>query len=275
MGLQEDVIRKVARFLIDNAGASIENRIRLVTTLAEEILSDITEAGGDRDRLCVWKMRHPELMKKSDASLYTISDVLADFIMDIDQVAERAAEYPVSNAERSYREEAKRNKKEKSLILDEDESDAESGWPKAFKPGCVSESALTLDNPVERTLFGERRDMSAEELASELSAIQRKPAKFIRRYADGNAWNRQDSIRRRTAENVAEAIERLELRRVRSCTVCGNGFYVHSRRVGGQKICDVMPHPRKKTVTFCQYEQDKALSRRRSQRKRARQKLSS
>ncbi|MNW56148.1 hypothetical protein D3C74_338520 [compost metagenome] len=83
---------------------------------------------------------------------------------------------------------------------------------------------------------------------------------FVLKYADGSAWSREDSIKRRTTENVRQAIERIDIRRVRMCEVCGNAFYSHSAQPGRVKMCDIMVHPQHKKKYFCQVERNRTLA---------------
>lgn len=266
MSLKSDITKRVAEFVIENKRVARDERPELVRILTEEIVLQIVEAGGDRDRLGVWEMRHPDLLKKKGARMYSIADVLADYIMDIDQVDEHYAEYPVYNAEKEYRDNKEREKTEVSLILDKESEGNDGGeWPAKKAKGVISENSITHNNSIEDVLF-DGISMSAKELAANLTQIKKRPDAFIRRYADGSAWNRTNDSKRRTPINVRHAIERIELRRVRKCVVCGNGFYSHSKQPGRQNACDVMNHPKNKKMSVCQHTRDRMLSRERNRR---------
>lgn len=265
MSLKSDITKRVAKFIIENKHATRNERAELVRVLTEEILGQIVEAGGDRDRLSIWMMRHPDLLKKN-ARMYSVADVLADFIMDIDQVDEHYAEYPVYNAEKEYRDNKEREQLEMSLILDKESEGNDGGeWPTKKAKGVISENSITPDNSIEDVLFDDS-SMSAKELAAKLTRIKERPDAFIRKYADGSAWNRTNGSKRRTPINVRHAIERIEVRRVRECIVCGNGFYSHSKQPGRQNTCDVMNHPKNKKMSVCQHTRDRMLSRERNRR---------
>jgi hypothetical protein len=258
--IKQRTIQHVSRFVVANKDVPREWRSELVRKLTEEITAEIIEAGGSHDRLWTWTMRHPALMKKEGAQLHTIADVLADFILNVDQVAERTAEYPIYNAEREYRDANARKQREVSLLLDEDRADDTGDWPQPTRIGTVSEDAFNEGNPVESALFDEPLGMAGETLSAELVRLKAKPTPFIRRYADGGPWNRANTGTRRTPENVLRAINNIELRRVKECIVCGNGFYSHSKQPGRQKVCDVMPHPQNTVLTFCQHVRDRLLA---------------
>lgn len=249
---RQDIYDKVQVFLVDNAAAPSAWRAGLVRTLTDELEA----AGCDRSRYWTLTMRHPALLRKS-AKRFSIGDILADFIMNVDEVAERSAEYPVHGPEREFREESKRMACESLLRTERAEE---------YAPGTVYEDTFTVNNPVESALFDVPPNMSAEELRGELTAIQRHPDDFIARYADNGAWNREDTVRQRTALEVRAAIVRLDMRRVRVCAVCGNAFYSHKPQYGRVKVCDVMPHRKRRLYSVCEVARDNELARIRKQK---------
>lgn len=243
---RKDIYEKVQKFLVENADAPSVWRAGLVRTLTDEL----DAAGCDHARYWTLTMRHPALLRKS-AKQFSIGDILADFIMNIDEVAERSAEYPVHGPEREYRQEEQRMTRE--LLLRSERAEG-------YAPGTVYEDTFAVSNPVESALFDALPNMTADELRAELTAIQRHPDDFIARYADGSVWNRAESRKWRTPADVREAIERLDMRRIRVCAVCGNAFYSHSPQYGRVKACDVMPHLKRREMSACQVAQDNALA---------------
>ncbi|RED32416.1 hypothetical protein [Paenibacillus sp. VMFN-D1] len=247
---KEDALKRIQKFIIENKDAPTAWRSELVRGLTEELEREgITQA-----LFWLWKMRHPALLRKG-AKPQTIGEILADFILNISEIAERKAEYPVLGPERAYREERKIEACEILLRFERDEHDSDYQ-----PPGTVFEDSFVDGNPVEDQLFSERCDMSAEELTSRLSAIKRWPIAFIGKYANGTEWNRETPNKCRTEGDVAEAIEKLELRRVKVCAVCGNAFYSHSTQPGRVKVCDIIIDLRYKPKSQCQVSRDKALA---------------
>ncbi|NJJ38402.1 hypothetical protein [Paenibacillus apii] len=243
---RQEIYDKVKSFIIEHKDAPTAWRPELVRTLTDELAA----AGCDRSRYWSLTMRHPALLRKS-AKQFSIGDILADYIMNIDEVAERSAEYPVHGPEREYRDANRREAYESLLRTDRGED---------YEPGTVYEDAFNSGNPVESVLFDAAPNMTAEELRGELASIQRSPADFVQRYADGGDWNRRDSEKKRTPANVLDAIQALDLRRVKACIVCGNAFYSHSPQPGRVKVCDIMPHPQQKGKFVCQVTRDNALA---------------
>ncbi|MEC0167476.1 hypothetical protein, partial [Paenibacillus graminis] len=136
-----------------------------------------------------------------------------------------------------------------------------SDCAEGYAPGTVYEDTFTANNPVESALFDAPPNMTADELRGELTAIQRHPDDFIARYADGSAWNRDETVKQRTAVEVRAAVVRLDMRRVRVCAVCGNAFYSHKPQYGRVKVCDVMPHRKRPRFSVCEVARDNELAR--------------
>lgn len=246
---KEDALKKIQNFIIENKDVPTAWRSELVRGLTEELESE----GFEPALYTLWKMKHPALLRKG-ATPQTIGEILADFILNISEVAERKVEYPVLGPERAHRNEKRREARELLIRFErEDDSDYQP-------PGTVYEDAFVDDNPVEDQLFGERCEMSAEELTDRLETIKRSPSAFIGKYADGTEWNRETPDKRRTIGNVAAAINGIDIRRVKMCLVCGNAFYSHSKQPGRVKVCDIIIHLEFKPKTQCQVTRDKALA---------------
>lgn len=243
---RQEIYDKVKAFIIDNKDAPTAWRSELVRKLTDELEA----VGCDRGRYWTLTMRHPALLRKS-AEQFSIGDILADYIMNIDEVEERSAEYPVHGPEREFREEVKRTARESLLRTERGED---------YEPGTVYEDTFNKSKPVEDALFEPCPNMTADELRTELADIQRNSADFVQRYANGSAWNREDTQKKRTPANVRDAVMRLDLRRIRLCTVCGNAFYAHSPQYGRVKVCDVVAHLKRRDMSVCQVARDNALN---------------
>lgn len=171
-----DVLKKIQDFVIQNNEAPTAWRSELVRNLTDELESE----GVTRALYWMWRMRHPSLLRKS-AAYQTIGDILADFIMNVGEVAERLSEYPVRGAEKRYREEVRSNERE--LLLRYDRSDHDSDY---CPRGTIFADSIAMTNSVEDVLFFERTDMTAEELTEMLASTQRDPSDVIEQYADGS-----------------------------------------------------------------------------------------
>ncbi|WP_427052378.1 hypothetical protein [Paenibacillus sp. TC-CSREp1] len=250
MTSKTEVLKKIQEFVIEHKDAPSAWRPELVRQLTDEL----EQGGVQRQLYWMWKMRHPSLLKKS-AAYQTIGDILADFIMNIGEVAEREVEYPVRGAEKAYREEVRSNGREVLLRFERSELNPD------YQPrGTVFEDAIPQTNSVEDVLYGERTDMSEEELTGILTSVKQHPREFIGQYADGSPWNRETVDKRRSAENIGEALARIDMRRVRVCKVCGNAFYSHSAQPGRVKVCDILLHYKQKPKSVCQVERDRLLA---------------
>lgn len=229
-----DAVKKVADFVVKHKDAPRDTRPELVRKFTDKLL----DAGVSNVNLQTWTMKMPALMMKSGPQQFGILEVLAEYILDIDQVAERSEEYPIKNAEREHRDQDRRHKLETSLILD-GEGDSDERMR-----GATYEDSFNSADPVRDELFGGADQLSAEELTKKLRAIKNDPEQFIRKHGRG----------------TVQMLRLLDLSRVRQCEMCGNGFYAHDRR---QVVCNLMPHPHHKSMSFCQYERDKELARER------------
>lgn len=248
MMTRKETYEAVQKFLIENKDTPTAWRAELVRQFTDELF----EKGCPRLAFWTWRMAHPALLRKG-APHQTIGDILADYIMNIREIPERKAEYPVHGPEFEYRGALRRQALESQLLTERpDEGDPEERG--------IYEDTFITDRPVESALFDETVTMAAEHLIGMLSQIKRNPAAFIWKYADGSAWNRSNTVKRRTAENVRAAIEALDMRRVRTCVFCGNAFYSHSKQPGRVKLCDIMVHPQYKKKYFCKVERNRALS---------------
>lgn len=228
---KEAAIRKVIEFLTKHKDAPREARCSLVRQFTDEL---IERDGLTALELQSWTMKHPDLTRKRTAVRHSILEVLADFILDVNMYEERHAEYPIMNAEAELRREAQRKMHEYQIILDEHAE--EYGYEPV--PGAVYEHTFNTGNPVEDALFDdvEHGRMTAEALRDMIRQVKANPEPFVRKYADGSAWNAERPEKRRTKRAVRAAIRTLDERRVRTCRVCKNGFYSRN----GRYVCDLM-----------------------------------
>lgn len=84
----------------------------LRVAIADVVISKLESDGWDRKQLQARKYRHPMTRRKNWRTLYSVVDVLADFIMRPVQKAERKAEHPVMNADAEWYDGKKRRERE-------------------------------------------------------------------------------------------------------------------------------------------------------------------
>nr|WP_236871167.1 hypothetical protein [Brevibacillus laterosporus] len=171
---------------------------------------------------------------------------MADFILGVDMVEERGAEYPITNASKDFRRAKERDDLELYILAD--------GEAKSTRG--VYESAFSVGNSVEDVVFSSEviGDMTAESLRNLVQGLQTDPETFLRKYADGGAWNREQPEKNRTKRAVRAAIRGMDLKKIRTCRVCKNGFYSRN----GRYVCDVVESREKQRISVCDraYEKD-------------------
>ncbi|WP_286884078.1 hypothetical protein [Aneurinibacillus sp. UBA3580] len=242
--MKKNLKNRVGDFWIENNEAMPrEWRSTLVSRFIEELQIE----GVTMDELSAPTIKHPQLIKKSTSMRHSALDILADFIMNIDMIEERKSEYPVLNVEAElYRE-----KKSVSIIFDEQiEYDSDAPMP----PNSIYEHTFNTENPVEEALFSEKVQYSIEELREVIRQVKEDIDHYVVIYADGSDWNAENKEKKRTPENVREAILTLDETKIKMCSECGCAFYSRNAR---QIVCDVMRHPKYKKMTFCAYERNK------------------
>ncbi|MYL53305.1 hypothetical protein GLW08_08130 [Pontibacillus yanchengensis] len=97
--------------------------------------------------------KHPATRKKMRERNYSILDVLADYIISADQVAERRAEYTVYNPDKEYNAlvKPKKDGTELSLLMDgELEADEDDSGIFQAPPYCVLEYDVKPDLPPQK-----------------------------------------------------------------------------------------------------------------------------
>jgi hypothetical protein len=214
--------------------------------LVDQFLADLTAKGVN---LTEPIMRHPKIYRKTFRK-YSILEIMADFLLDVNQVAERSEDYPVWNSEKALREERRQQQNERSIVFDEELEDHQDEYTR-LPPYSVLEHSFNKRNPIEELFFAEPRAETVEELTQLINEVKANEDYYVNKYADPNKpWNQTVTDKKRTAKNVRKAIRALDVTRVRECRVCGGAFYAHDRR---RWICDVQPHPRVKKLSCCEY----------------------
>ncbi|MGG0794377.1 hypothetical protein ABE137_10280 [Brevibacillus laterosporus] len=233
MGItQNQTIQKVIRFLTDHKQAPYDARNELVDAFIRGL--DVSSS-----ELQTLTMRHPDLVRKSSARRYSVLEVLADFILDVGMINERGAEYPITNASKDFRRAKERDKLELFILTDGEPSSARG----------VYETAFSVGNSVEDAVFNDEvaGEMTAESLRKLIRGVQNDPEPFIRKHADGSAWNREQPEKKRTRRAVRATIRGIDLRKIRTCRVCKNGFYSRN----GRYVCDVVESRERRGISVC------------------------
>nr|WP_263327858.1 hypothetical protein [Neobacillus sp. Marseille-Q6967] len=215
------------KFLADHKDAPFEVRKLLVAYFCEEwqFKIDLTKP----------LMPHPYSRKK-DRGLYSVHDILTDYLLDVDQVAERSEEYPVENADKRARRTNKMQKSELSIVFDGEQVGEDYRTP-SFS---IEESALSGRDPIEELFFAESCAETVEELAELISEVKENEVYYVNKYSDETAWNEKQPDKLRTIRNVRTSIRTLNIKRVRECKECGGAFYAHDWR---RHICDAQKYP--------------------------------
>jgi hypothetical protein len=218
---------KIKRFWYSNKHVK-DGRQRSI--LVDALLAELFAAGYTVEQLRQTKIIHPKLARKERLKRYSVLDVLADFILDVDQVAERREDYPVLNAETERRRERERAAIEVPLITYDDAEDDDT-----LKP-----NEPVLANSVEDVLF-KTKDVTVDELKALIREVKENPDRYVWRFSKRTG---------REPREVMRLIKRLDESRVKECVVCGGSFYAHDRR---RQVCDLIPHPVNPRYSFCEF----------------------
>lgn len=178
-------------------------------------------------------MRHPFIRKRSIV-LYCIHDILTDWLLAVDQVAERSVEYPIENADKRANREKHERLNVYSLVLDgnkQDEGDYRT------PPYSIEESAISNRNPIENIFFSEETYNTVRSLRERLLHVKKFRDFYVTTYSV------EMSEKCRSREEVDKAIRKLDITKVKECEICGNAFYAHYR---GRIHCDTQAYPQKK-----------------------------
>ncbi|WP_240375426.1 hypothetical protein [Bacillus piscicola] len=197
------------------------------------------ELGGDCRPLDRWTMTHPKLWRKGIQA--ELINIITDYLLDVGQVAEREAEYPIPNAEKDWRDTAARQKYERTILLDED-MQQDDEWP---IPVPYSADEYELDHaesrPVEEAVFWEDDASDPASLIALIDDAKQDPRKYARRFAGARGNEREVRVK----------IRRLDTDRVRRCECCGGAFYAHDLR---QRYCDLLPMYKQPEFSQCSYK---------------------
>jgi hypothetical protein len=169
-------------------------------------------------------VRHPATKNRLKNRNYTVADVLADFIMRVDQVAERKAEFPVENTDRQVNGAMQRQETELSIYF-RDDLDKPPEERKPLPPYSVRANDIVMPNSVEDVLFTEHTPDVAR-FRAELRRVKKYAEFYATSFAEEYGFDKADTLRR---------IKRLDLSRVRECEICGGAFYAHDFR---RHVCD-------------------------------------
>lgn len=186
-------------------------------------------------------LRHPATRLKDFSRSYTIEEILADFILCIEQVAERTAEYPINGVEKVFRDTVK-DRGRLAGIYSQDEEDMnemadgehlrQTGLPRINESSMskydLSEySVIEKQSKVGEPVYNvEADDVAIRKFQRILMNEKKKAVGYARLYAN-DGYDYKDTLRR---------IKKLDVSRVRTCVECGNVFYAHDRR---RYICDL------------------------------------
>lgn len=178
-------------------------------------------------------IRHPATARKVKQRNYTVAEVLADFVMRVDQVVEKEEMYPIFNQDTEIRREGIRRDRERSIIFESEYDQAVAEVSESKTPGAtyrkppysIDESNFNNENPVESVLFADPKP-TVESFRRQLAKVKRQAARYATRYT-GMGYDYADTVRR---------IRRLDLERIRECLECGQPFYAHDLR---RQLCDL------------------------------------
>lgn len=219
-----------------NDSLTIKERIAMTRTFKNEY------ADPGKIKLDKAFLRHPATRLKDFSRSCTIGEILGDFVMRIDQVEEREAEYPVHGVEKVFRDTVK-DRKRIIGIYSQDEKDRDSaeesvqlrkyGLPKQTvmtsydmsEFSVVQQQSAVGEKVIENGIDGEET-MTVRKFKRVLRLEKAKAKGYARLYAN-DGYDYDDALRR---------IRRLDVKRVRECIECGNVFYAHDNR---RHICDL------------------------------------
>lgn len=204
-----------------------EQRNQLVEDFSEKWLSAIS--------ITKPFIRHPATKLKRFNRELTVGEVLADFILRIDQVEEREAEYPVNNPDRERNTTQKREVVERSIFF--------QGWEDEIEkvPAySVTESDFEQANSIEDVLFpNQDPSPTVSKFIARLRHVKKYANFYATSFAEEYKYDKADAKKR---------IRRLDLSRVRECQICGGAFYAHDLRL---RNCDCQQEGSEKLST-CQ-----------------------
>ncbi|MDF1510195.1 hypothetical protein PZE06_18840 [Robertmurraya sp. DFI.2.37] len=172
-------------------------------------------------------IRHPATAKRDFSRDYTVAEVLADFIMRVDQVAERSEEYPVNNPDHAVNGARERQENERSIYFQyEDDIAEQKGEEPRLPPYSVRENSIVAENSIEDVLFAEHSP-DIIKFRAELRHVKQFAEFYATTFAEEYGFKKAETMRK---------IKSLDLSRVRECEICGSAFYAHDLR---RHVCDM------------------------------------
>lgn len=159
---------------------------------------------------------HPAIYGSVNAVKANIYDILADFIVASDNIAENKAEYPTKSQRYNFdaRQEQLRNE---IAIHDNEDSDA-SQPPHTVKMEKVDVAPVFY--PLDEII-------TEDDLQKMISRIKADPKRWAIDLAKFYGYSR---------EEAAEGIKRMKLENVKTCEVCHNAYHAKDKR---QKVCEL------------------------------------
>lgn len=220
------------------------------TDQRNQLVEEFTEKWLNRSKFKISKafIRHPATKTRQFSRNYTVMDVLADFIMRVDQVEERSEEYPIGNPDYEVNGTRRRQEKERSIFFQGDQDCLKEG--DTVPAYCVTEDQFEQKNSIEDILFVETAP-DVEQFRKELRHVKRFPEFYSTSFAEEYNYEKKDALRR---------IKKLDLSRVRECYICGSAFYAHDLR---RHVCDMqrgIADKKPSVQSACELERDRQAS---------------
>lgn len=248
------VIRLTRKFYFDKLHRKIECReLRrdLVNAITEELMDRLD---GRADLLSKWTMKHPDFFRSeyTNEVFFSVLDVLADFILKIDQKAEKKSEeYPILGVRKNLRLQYERNEREVNFLQgnSENKEEGDSEQSNGRVPGVYLEHIADpiAKDPLDILLSEDNNAESVEDFTDLIRSAKTNVGYYVVRYADCSPWNAKEKDRmsvgrkykRRTPTLVRNRILSLQESRIRKCECCGQSFYAH--HIGNdRKYCDLV-----------------------------------
>ncbi len=276
---QESIILKVYEFF--NKNRKVTDREKRKALADEFISSLLSELEYNVSLLQKWTMLHPDYYKKKTDKRHNILEIMSDYVMNVDQVAERNAEHPVQNAEKDKRDQESRREREVTMEMKEPKFEEDYDSRVVYEHMTTSDQ---VDNPLdilvlkedeeERTkqreeanskllellLFEHKGTASTLEEFLDLIRLSKENVNhLVKLYADNEQpWNKKEAVKKeeekdykkRTPTLVRNEILRLDESRVKECEVCGEAYYAHHNR-NDRKYCDLIQYDRR--FSLCQH----------------------
>lgn len=185
-----------------------------------ELTRDFTDEWLDTSQIKIDKpfIYHPMLHLKSryDQPQVTVQEVLADFLLRADMVAERNEEYPIQNAEGELAHAD--NRADREIGLFSDDIDTEAGERTPYGTMTDAEAIAQMYTP--------RAPVTIKQLTAELARVKMYADFYATTFNEEYGHDKTDVLRR---------IKSLRLERIKTCVVCDGAFYPRDVR---RQVCD-------------------------------------